>query len=107
MTVAAGVLPNVGGEDVRAKECLSKAEGALNTAFEPAARRYSRLFARALSKNTRCGSAHPSAVDWQLRLAQPAAGSEPDHASSKGRSNMPLFMYQAAYTPESWAAQLK
>src|SRR5215831_18285039 len=58
-------------------------------------------------RNTRCGSAHPSAVDWQLRLAEPAAGSEPDHASSKGRSNMPLYMYQAAYTPESWAAQLK
>jgi uncharacterized protein with GYD domain len=32
---------------------------------------------------------------------------QPDHASSKGRSNMPLYMYQAAYTPESWAAQLK
>jgi uncharacterized protein with GYD domain len=25
----------------------------------------------------------------------------------QGRSNMPLYMYQAAYTPESWAAQLK
>src|SRR6266566_2848898 len=24
-----------------------------------------------------------------------------------GRSNMPLYMYQAAYTGESWAAQLK
>src|SRR5215475_4801135 len=26
---------------------------------------------------------------------------------SPGRLNMPLFMYQAAYTPESWAAQIK
>src|SRR5258708_6202868 len=25
----------------------------------------------------------------------------------RGRSNMPLYMYQAAYTPESWAAQVK
>jgi uncharacterized protein with GYD domain len=25
----------------------------------------------------------------------------------RGRSIMPLYMYQAAYTPESWAAQLK
>jgi hypothetical protein len=51
MTVAAGVLPNVGSEDVRAKECLRKAEGALNTAFEPAARRYSRLF---VNPSTNC-----------------------------------------------------
>jgi uncharacterized protein with GYD domain len=25
----------------------------------------------------------------------------------QGSSNMPIYMYQAAYTPESWAAQLK
>jgi len=49
----------------------------------------------------------PSAVKCQARLAQPEAVSEPDRATSKGRSNMPLYMYQAAYTPESWAAQLK
>jgi len=24
----------------------------------------------------------------------------------RGRSKMPIYMYQAAYTPESWAAQL-
>src|SRR5215831_6042092 len=50
---------------------------------------------------------HPSAVKCQVRLVQPLAVSEPGHATSKGSSNMPLYMYQAAYTPESWAAQLK
>src|SRR5713101_5555949 len=25
----------------------------------------------------------------------------------QGRGNMPIYMYQAAYTPESWAAQIK
>jgi uncharacterized protein with GYD domain len=25
----------------------------------------------------------------------------------QGSANMPIYMYQAAYTPESWAAQLK
>src|SRR5947209_4169260 len=34
-------------------------------------------------------------------------GPEPDRAPNIRRSNMPLYMYQAAYTPESWAAQLK
>src|ERR1700730_13576586 len=27
--------------------------------------------------------------------------------AEQGSSNMPVYMYQAAYTPESWAAQLK
>src|ERR1700730_928729 len=27
--------------------------------------------------------------------------------AEQGSSNMPIYMYQAAYTPESWAAQLK
>jgi uncharacterized protein with GYD domain len=28
-------------------------------------------------------------------------------SSATGEETMPLYMYQAAYTPESWAAQLK
>jgi uncharacterized protein with GYD domain len=46
-------------------------------------------------------------MDCRLRSAQAASELEPDRATSNRRSNMPLYMYQAAYTPESWAAQLK
>ena len=48
----------------------------------------------------------PLSCRLSAAVGKPAAG-EPDHTSSKGRSNMPLYMYQAAYTPESWGAQLK
>jgi uncharacterized protein with GYD domain len=36
-----------------------------------------------------------------------ARGRQNRHCTSEGRSKMPLYMYQGAYTGESWAAQIK
>jgi uncharacterized protein with GYD domain len=42
------------------------------------------------------------AHDFAVRLPK-LDGTDP----KKGRSNMPIYMYQGAYTAESWASQLK
>jgi uncharacterized protein with GYD domain len=48
------------------------------------------------------GSRAPVASDHQP--TKPAAKAR---SFATGEETMPLYMYQAAYTPESWAAQLK
>jgi uncharacterized protein with GYD domain len=37
----------------------------------------------------------------------PPENFRPTECTKQGRSIMPLYLYQAAYTPESWTAQLK
>src|ERR1700674_2663354 len=49
-----------------------------------------------------------SGGDWRRRcLKGVITESGYEKPLQHGRSNMPLYMYQAAYTSESWAAQLK